>query len=420
MMIYAIDYGTSNSLLAGARTKKPFEPLALDDANEDPTIFRSVMFFPMNGGVFFGKAAVKAYDEFRSEGRLFRSIKKYLPVRSFSGTWVGSEFRPLEDLISRFLREMRERANAQTGVDADAVVLGRPARYALDDEADRLAQTRMEKAAKMAGFKHVEFYPEPLAAAHEYRKTLKSEKLVLVADLGAGTSDFTVLKIGPGPLRASDVLAVGGVSVAGDALDSTIMDGRVAPFLGTEVKYRLPLSSNVLTMPIDIRHKLSSPPDIALMTRQDVMHFLKSVQKAALGDHEKDKLERLFVLIEENLGFQIYEAIEGSKRAVCRAGRAKLEFPYPGIELATSFEDGDFEMWSRPKLEAILGSLDETVKLAGVGLGDIDLICCTGGTAKVPQFARQLESRFGREKIEQFDHFHSVIKGLAERASELG
>lgn len=419
-MIYAIDYGTSNSLLAGADKSKSFNPLALDSSNEDPTIFRSVMFFPLSGGAFFGKAAVKAYDEHRSEGRLFRSIKKYLPIRTFSGTWVGTEFRPLEDLISRFLREMRERANAVTGDDVESVVLGRPARYALDDEADRLAQIRMEKAARAAGFKDIEFYPEPLAAAHEYRKTLSSEKLVLVADLGAGTSDFTVLRIGPGPLRASDVLAVGGISVAGDALDSTIMDGRVAEFLGTEVKYRLPLSSNVLTMPIDIRHKLSSPPDIALMTRQDVVHFLKSVQKSALDDRDKDRLERLFVLIEENLGFQIYEAIEGSKRSVCRDGKANLEFPYPGIELETAFNSANFVDWSRPKLEAILKSLDDTVRQAGVKFADIDLICCTGGTAKVPQFADQLRTRFGQAKIEQFDHFHSVIKGLAERARELG
>ncbi|MEQ1876441.1 MAG: Hsp70 family protein [Bdellovibrionia bacterium] len=418
-MIYAIDYGTSNSLLAAADKNGTQGPIPLDQTNDDPTIFRSVIFFPAAGGSFFGKAAVKAYGDHRAEGRLLRSIKKYLPASSFSGTMIGSEFYPVEDIIGRFLREMRVRADTHFGTASDSVVIGRPARFAIDDEGDRRAQSRLEKAAKLAGFKHVEFYAEPLAAAHEYRKHLRTEKLVLVADLGAGTSDFTVLKLGPGKLLDRDVLSVGGISVAGDALDSTIMDGGVAAYLGTEVQFRLPLSTNVLTMPPDIRSKLSSPADIALMTKQDMMHFLRSVQKAAMDDDAKEKLDRLFVLIEENLGFQIYESIEGSKRVACREEIANLVFDYPGIELDTKFEYDDFRDWSWKKLKLILDSLDETVKAAGVRSADIDLVCCTGGTAKVPEFAEQMKLRFGNAVVEQFDHFHSVIKGLAERAREL-
>lgn len=418
-MIYAIDYGTSNSLLSAAEKVQIYDPIILDPLNEDPTIFRSIIFFPTTGGAHFGRAAVKAYGDHRAEGRLLRSIKKYLPVKSFSGTMIGSDFYPLEELIGRFLREMRLRANEKFGREVESVVMGRPARFANADEGDKLAQARLEKAAKLAGFKHVEFYAEPLAAAHEYRKHLTAEKLVLVADLGAGTSDFTVLRLGKGPLRDQDVLSVGGISVAGDALDSTIMDGEVAGYLGTEVQYRLPLSSNVLKMPPDIRGKLSSPADIALMTKQDIIHFLRSVQKSALDEDSKEKLDRLFVLIEENLGFQIYEVIESSKRNVCRDGKSKLLFDYPGIDLETRFEYDDFRDWSWEKLKLILESLDETVKVAGVKLGDIDLVCCTGGTAKVPEFSEQLKLRFGNAKIEQFDNFHSVIKGLAERAREL-
>ncbi|MGE3973349.1 MAG: Hsp70 family protein [Bdellovibrionales bacterium] len=418
-MIYAIDYGTSNSLLAAVKDGKSVDPIPLDRDNADPTVFRSLMFFPNEGGAVFGKAAIRAYDEKRAEGRLFRSVKKFLPIQSFRGTMMGSDFYELSELIGRFLREMKSRADTYFDQNVDSVILGRPARFSLNDEDDRLAQERLERAARFAGFKHIEFYPEPLAAAHEFRKHLTEEKMVLVVDLGGGTSDFTVLKLGPKPFKPSDVLAVGGTPVAGDALDSSIMTGKIAPYFGSEAKYRLPLSSNILTMPADIKYKLGSPPDIALMTKVEVMSFLKSVQKAALNDTDKQKIDRLFTLIEDNLGFRIYESIETLKRDVCQGLKAIFDFPYPDIEIKTEFTPDEFHQMSAANIAKIFASMDETVKAAGVENSDIDLVCCTGGTAKVPEITRGLEARFGKATIEQFKNFHSVIQGLAEKAKSL-
>lgn len=418
-MIYAIDYGTSNSLLSAYADGNVLDPFPLDPQNDDPTIFRSLTFYSHTGDVFFGKPAIRHYDEHRAEGRLFRSIKKFLPAQSFRGTQIGNDIYDLPSLVGRFLKEMKQRADAQIGKDVESVVLGRPALYSTNPEEDKLAQDRMLKAAQFAGFKHVEFYPEPLAAAYAFRKNLKEEKLVLVVDLGGGTSDFTVLTLGPKAFKSSDVLAVGGVSVAGDALDSSIMTGKLSHFFGTDVEYRLPLSSNVLKMPADIKLKLGSPPDIALMTRADVMGFLKSVQKAALIQSDKAKLDRLFALIEDNLGFRIYESIEALKREVCSGQKATFEFPYPDIEIKTNFLPIEFQVCSQEKIQKIFESLDETVKQAGVDHTKIDLVCCTGGTAKVPEVSKKLKERFGQATIEQFKNFHSVIQGLAERAREL-
>jgi hypothetical chaperone protein len=418
-MIYAIDYGTSNSLLSAFADGKVFDPFALDPGNDDPTIFRSLMFFSHSGEVYFGKPAIRHYDEHRAEGRLFRSIKKFLPARSFGGTQIGKDYYDLSTLVGRFLKEMKLRADTAVGRDVESVVLGRPALYSANPEEDKLAQDRMLKAAHFAGFKHVEFYPEPLAAAYAFRKNLKEEKLVLVVDLGGGTSDFTILTLGPKAFKSSDVLAVGGVSVAGDALDSSIMTGKLSHFFGTDVEYRLPLSSNVLKMPNDIKLKLGSPPDIALMTRADVMGFLKSVQKAALKESDKAKLDRLFALIEDNLGFRIYESIETLKREVCTGEKATFDFPYPDIEIKTGFMPIEFQVCSEEKIQKIFEALDETIKQAGVDHKKIDLVCCTGGTAKVPEITKRLKDRFGSATIEQFKNFHSVIQGLAERAREL-
>ena len=135
----------------------------------------------------------------------------------------------LEDLIGYFLLEMKKRAERTLGVEVTDVLLGRPAKFSNDPVKDGLAQFRLQKAAQLAGFKTVSFLPEPLAAALDLRKRLTEMKTVLVVDLGGGTSDFTVIRIGPKEFESSDVLAIGGVSVAGDAVDGEFMKTHVAP-----------------------------------------------------------------------------------------------------------------------------------------------------------------------------------------------
>src|SRR5262249_12902343 len=152
------------------------------------------------------------YTENYGQGRLIRSIKKHLPMRSFIGTYIEDRPFNLEDLIGLFLSEMRKRANQHFKQDVDRVVLGRPARYAPDEMDDKHAQNRMEIAAKKAGFKWIEFMPEPIAAAFEFRQTLSDEKIIFVGDFGGGTSDFTVMRIRREKYDPSDVLSIGGIT----------------------------------------------------------------------------------------------------------------------------------------------------------------------------------------------------------------
>src|SRR3990167_1234079 len=151
---------------------------------------------------------------------------------------------------------MRRRANAHFQKDVDSVLLGRPAKFSADETEDKLAESRLEKAAHLAGFKHVAFGPEPIAAAHEFKSTLTDAKIVLVRDFGGGTSDFTVVRVGKEKFRKADVLSLGGVSVAGDALDGAIMRVRIAAHFGADVKYQAPFGSNVLTMPLHLMEKI--------------------------------------------------------------------------------------------------------------------------------------------------------------------
>src|SRR5262249_27100436 len=142
----------------------------------------------------------------------------------------------LESMIGIFLLEMKKRAEKHLEDKIDRVVLGRPARYSLDPECDTFALHRMTKAAEFAGFKHIRFVPEPLAAALDLRRSLNEERIVLVGDFGGGTSDFTLIRIGPFEFMPEHVLSLEGCPIAGDALDGLFMKRRLNAFFGAQAE----------------------------------------------------------------------------------------------------------------------------------------------------------------------------------------
>jgi hypothetical chaperone protein len=325
----------------------------------------------------------------------------------------------LEDLIALFLKELRSRANQHFNQDVDHLVMGRPARFSPNDEDDAFAQGRLERAARLAGFKHIEFCPEPVAAAREFRAQMKKQQIVLVADYGGGTSDYTIIKMSQEDYQDSDVLAIGGVAVAGDALDGAVMRKRIAPHFGADVSYQVPFGSNVLKMPVHLMEKICSPAEISVLRKRDTLEFFNNVKKWSIGGDDRLKMDRLFSLIHDQLGFSIFEEIERLKRRLSDNAVGEFNLVYPGIDLHESVKREDFDLYISDTVDKMMTSLDDTVKKAQINYSDIDLICCTGGTAKVPAIREKLAERFGKEKIRQHNHFHSVVQGLSERAKDL-
>lgn len=420
-LTFAIDYGTSNSLLVATDGRAVTKPLALDPLAPDPTVLRSLLYFPHGDRCFYGQAAIEEYSDHHGEGRLIRSIKKYLPSESYVGSWIDNRMVRLEDLIGFFLLEMKKRAETALGVTGvESVVLGRPAKFSSDPVKDKLAEFRLQKAAELAGFKRIEFLPEPLAAALDLRTRLKEMKTVLVVDLGGGTSDFTVIRIGPRAFEPSDVLAIGGVAVAGDAVDGEFMKFHVAPFLGSRVKYRVPMGNNVLEMPKSLLDHICSPADLAQLRRSDHLEFFRSVQKWSVRDEDKEKLDRLFVLVEDQLGFAIFEEIDRLKRALGDHDEAEFDFDAAGAEIRFGLARPDFDAAVSKPVETLIEAMDETMRAAGIPAEQIDMVYCTGGTSKLGLVQKALRRRFPEEKILKRDFFHSVIQGLGEQAKALG
>lgn len=415
----AIDFGTSNSLVAAANADEIWDPIPLDSEASDPTIFRTLLYFPNANKVYYGSEAVTKFTANQADGRLIRSIKRQLPNRSFIGTFIDNRPMNLEDLIGLFLKEVRLRASKHFGVDFEKAVIGRPARFAADDIDDGFAQYRLGDAAKKAGFKSVEFCPEPLAAAYEFRSQVEGTQNLLVGDFGGGTSDFTVIRIGKKHFEPSDVLSIGGIPTAGDALDSSIMRKYVSPLFGADVEYRMPFGTNVMRMPAHLMAKICSPSDISFLQIQDANEFLRTVRSRALTDLDRANMDRLLILIEDKVGFEIFEKIEGAKRSLSEKPQAQISVTYPGVEFELPLSKLQFDLAIEPNVDAILQKLDETVSASGLSQSEIDIVCCTGGTAKVSAIYAGLVARFGEGKLKKHAFFHSVVKGLAHRAKEV-
>jgi hypothetical chaperone protein len=422
--VYAIDFGTSNTLLAAANRTESHPPIPLDPSAEDPSLLRSILFFPEARGPEgalpqLGKAAIDAYVAHGSRGRLVRSLKRFLPMRGFTRTTINSRTYSLEELIAIMLRALRERADQHFGARVTRVLLGRPARFATAPEDDDFAEGRLRQAAIIAGFTHVDFCPEPVAAARDFAGELHEDTLMLVGDFGGGTSDYSLLMMGKGGFALSDVLSIGGVSVAGDALDGSIMRGQIARHFGAEVRYRVPFGDNVLSMPKPLMEKLCSPAEMSLLAQRDAHSFLEDVRSWSLGEEDRAHIDQLFTLVEDGLGFMLFESIEHVKKQLSSSAAARLSFVVPGIDVQQSITREAFESGARRELAAIIAALDATLARAGAAPNDVQLVSLTGGTARVPFLRAALAERFGASRLHSLSGLHAVAEGLARHAQRL-
>jgi hypothetical chaperone protein len=417
--VFAIDFGTSNSLLAAASASRVFAPAPIDPEASDPTVLKSALYFMSLEEASFGASATRALVENGFRGRLIRSIKRHLPSRSFSKTQIGSRQLSLEDLVGAFLRVMRTRACKHFGADVTAVVMGRPARFSSNDEDDALAEERLRKAAGLAGFTSVTFCPEPIAAAYDFAADLSEKRVVMIADLGGGTSDFTIVRMERNGFDAKDVLATHGLSVAGDAMDGALMRRVGAPHFGSRAQYTVPFGHNDLTMPRKLIELLASPADLTLVDRKKVLGELTMIKEGLIRKDDRPMLERFVALVEDGLGFPLYEAIEAGKRGLSDAERCTITVTDPSIAFEESIDRALLESTTANEVEAIVGSMRQTLEKAGIAAEEVEILCLTGGTSRMPLLMKALAAELPNAKARRLSSFHSVVLGLAKRAQEV-
>jgi hypothetical chaperone protein len=416
MSCYAIDFGTSNSLLSYVASDGAITPVPLDPAGQ--YVLRSLLYTPQKNKWFFGSEAIAEYVSHEGEGRFLRSIKKFLPEPGYNGTVVHNQNLGISDLVAVMLGEMRKRANAFTGKSIERVVLGRPALYSLDKDHDALAEARMRKGAELAGFREIGFCPEPIAAGLDFSSATEEDQVVLIADFGGGTSDFTLMKAHRGHYSQEDILGLSGVFLAGDALDGVMMRDFIAPHFGSEFEYQFPGSENILTFPRGLLKKICSPAHITHLREKDTWEFLQHIGKFALSQEDEKHINQLYALVEGQLGFPLFHEIERTKIRLGSVPATEFIYQALGVDITQPVADGTYRHSVTPTVDEIMTSMNEVFVQSGLTADKVAQVVLTGGTSQFPLVRERLSSVFGVGKLREHNIYGSVVNGLARFAAQ--
>jgi hypothetical chaperone protein len=409
-----LDFGTSNSALAIVRNGKaellPLEP----DARTIP----SALFFQSEDKtVEIGTAAMGAYLD-GEPGRLMRSLKSALGTSLMDEETValGRRWR-FTDVIALYLHTVKARAEAALGEEITHLVHGRPVHFVNGDEtADREAQNVLEDIAEHVGFKEIVFQYEPIAAALAFERQIERETLVLVADIGGGTSDFSVIRARPDRTsdedQAEDILANGGLRLGGTDLDRFLSLATVMPLLG----YQQPLMRNDLTPPNWIYTKLATWAEIAFLYDPALS---RDVQRMAAEARDAKPLNRLYRILEQRDGHRLAASVEAAKIAL--STHADYAMPLAYIEEAMSLllRVGALEAALAGAGRQLTAEVHACLKAAGVAPAAIEAVILTGGSSLMPLVQRAIAAAVPEARLTPFDAFGGVASGLAWQAERL-
>jgi hypothetical chaperone protein len=423
-----IDFGTTNSSMALVTDDARVELVRFHAREGETLSSRSVLYLERvkeASGVrrvhsWTGAPAIEHYLEAEEKGRLIQSLKSYLPSRTLTGTGIFGRQYKFEDLVGRILSDLREQAERQFGRPIRHAMVGRPVRFvgAETEEDDAYAVGRLRAAFLQAGFESVELELEPVAAAYAYQSTLDHDELILIGDFGGGTSDFSLLRVGPGARRRGsspqDVLGNSGVRLAGDSFDARIVRKLVSPALGSD-SYARSMSKILPAVPAWIYANLERWHYLSFLRTHEVTEILRSARLRAL---EPEKIKALSSLIEEDLGYQLHRAVQQVKFELSHEEQAEFHFRDGSMELQIPVTRVEFEGWIAKELRSIEHCIDSLLETSGVSPRDVDRVFLTGGSSFVPAVRRIFVKRFGEERIRSGNEFTSVAHGLALRAEE--
>jgi len=446
---YGIDFGTTNSSVSFLDRSGELRVLPIDAKAVNPTIVRSVIYLSPKRKFYFGGRAIAKYLEeigkgkpwetemvftgkylevtkpfgmggYRGEemvpeiievevnpgGRLFQSLKTALSLRTISSFKVFDKKYLLEDLIGSFFKYLKDSADSLMGEEINRVVIGRPVHFIGED--DDLAQDRLMKSAKIAGFGEIKFELEPIGAAWEYGfKAKKKKQIILVFDFGGGTLDFSVVSF---PER--EILANYGLSIGGDLFNSEIFSAKLARYFGSNAKY----GELELPFPGWIYKRLKGWYQISLLKTKKFMNTLEFLRYRC---SDIKAIEALRSLVVYNLGFALYEEIDRVKRELSYKNEEVLVFEKEKIDIHEILARSSFEKIIADFLDDVSKGIDEVIDKAGLNIDEIDYLITTGGSSLIPAVELMLVGKFGKDKIKSRDYFTSVATGLALRASEL-
>ena len=406
-----IDFGTSNSTAGWTRPGQTASSSLLLALEDGKLTLPSVIFFHAEDAhVSYGRAALADYLA-GYEGRLMRSLKSLLGTSMIDDhTEVMGRALPFRELLAQFVGELKRRAERAAGREFTRAVLGRPVFFVDDDaQADQRAESTLEDIARKAGLKDIAFQYEPIAAAFDYESQISREELVLVVDIGGGTSDFTLIRLSPERARRAerkdDILASSGVHIGGTDFDRALSLASVMPMLGLGS-----LLKSGLEMPSAQYFNLATWHTINMAYTRRAWAQIGDMHRDAC---DKPKLEKLQNLVRERAGHWLALQVETAKITLSEATVATMDLGRIAAGEQVTLHRADMDR----AIDGLVGSVEQTVarllRDAGVAASGIDTVFFTGGSSSVPLLRQRILALTPQARCVEGDRFGSIGAGLA-------
>lgn len=403
----AIDFGTSNSAVA------------IPHENGMQLIELEPGFLGMPTAVFynaedesrcFGREAVAAYvDGF--DGRLMRSIKSILGSDLMEqSTEIGHGISiKYIDVVIGYIRHLKKVAETQHGRKLNRAIIGRPVRFVDHDKTrDAKAMASLEKAALAAGFNEIAFQFEPIAAALDYESTIHDEQIVLVADIGGGTSDFSLVRVGPsrhGKLdRHDDILANHGIHVAGTDFDQSVNLAAIMPQLGFGS-----IGPQGRRVPGTVYFDLATWHLINTVYAHNRVIELREMISMYT---DLDSYHRLMKTIARRLGHHLAALAEQTKIDVALHGHSVIDLSMLEDKLQTTFAEAGQAEALEQKVARIVNTASETLHQSNTLAKDVSAVYFTGGSTGLQFLTDRIARLFPNARRVVGDRFSSVANGL--------
>ena len=410
MSICGLDFGTSNTTLGTIAGREP----VLTTLEAGQTTIPSAIFYEADGAVLIGRKAIAAYVE-GAPGRLMRSIKSVLGTSLIDETTrLGRQRTSFRDVIAYYLGAVKRRAEQATGRELRDVVHGRPVHFVDNSpDADRKAERILREIAGEVGFDEITFQFEPIAAAMDYERQISTEEIALIADIGGGTSDFSIVRLGPmrhGKVdRAADILANDGVRIGGTDFDRQLSLGVVMPLFGFGSAMKRP----GLDVPSSYFHDLATWSNINRMYDPRVIADIRRVRHDA---SETVLLDRLIRVVDEQRGHTLAMEVEEAKIALSDTCQADIPLQWVAPGLSATIARSELVSHTTQLAERIAARIRVCLAQAQLSASDIDAVFLTGGSVRLAHVRQAITQAAPSARIVEGDTFGAVGKGLTIEA----
>ena len=409
--VAGIDFGTTNSAVSVSDGGVPHMVQITPGKDTIP----SALFFDDNDKqVYMGYDAHQKYREPFSEGRFMRSLKRILGTSTMlTGTQIRGRYIKYEDIIGYFIRHLKEKLDETVGAPVVNVVMGRPVHFRDNDTyGDIAAQKQLEQIARNVGFKNIGFQYEPIAAAFSHEQQLSSEHLAVVIDIGGGTSDFTVIRLGPKLAhktdRTDDILANTGIRIGGNDFDRSFAIDKFMPLYGLGTLYHS--GDKILPVPNAPYIDLATWSFVNRAYTPQVLSLMRGIQ---INAQSPDKISRMMDILKNNLGHTNLDYVEYAKINLSHQDQVIQTLDFLSDCPSVTTNVSEFVNAISNDVSKIQLSMNDCLAAASVTNTDIDLVILTGGSTQIPYVSTIVRNTFPNAILSDSNKMASVGLGLA-------